>query len=75
MFSAFDFLCYAVPHNDRYTLRLENISLYFELQPVLLLSFFILHPMSYSTPSFLDVTALYCMFLQRLYTVKPATGS
>jgi hypothetical protein len=43
-------LCYAVPHNNRYTILLENISLHFALQQVFL-SVFFLHPVPYSTPS------------------------
>jgi hypothetical protein len=35
MFTSFEFVRYAVPHNNLYILLLENISLYFVLQKVL----------------------------------------
>jgi hypothetical protein len=59
---------YAVPHNNRYTLLLENIRLSFVLQQVLFLSFFP-HPMPYSIPSFLNVTVLhYNVFTKAVYS-------
>jgi hypothetical protein len=54
--------CYAVPHNNRYTLLLENISLHFVQRqiffllsslPYLFRFFLFLHPMPFSIPSFL----------------------
>jgi hypothetical protein len=43
----FNFLCYAVPYNDRYTLLFENISLYFVLQQIFFVPF-----SSFLVPSF-----------------------
>jgi hypothetical protein len=58
----FKFLRYAVPHNNRYTLLLENISLYFVLKQVFelltALSFF-LRPIPYFIPSLRNVTVLH----------------
>jgi hypothetical protein len=76
--------CYAVPHNNRYTLGLENISFHFVAQNVfflrLFLSFlicFFSFPLSYAL--FHTFISEYgysiTMFLQRLYAIKPATGS
>lgn len=43
-------LCFAVPHNNRYILLPENISLYLALQKVFLLRrFILLHPTGYFT--------------------------
>jgi hypothetical protein len=54
MFSSF---CYAVPHSNGYTVLVENISLFFVLQPVFPTSFssFFPHPVPYSAPLLLKV--------------------
>jgi hypothetical protein len=70
-----NFLCYAVPHN-KFPVFLENTCLYFVLQQVFSLSLFFsfllrLIPHSYFWMSLYSIT----MCLQRLYTIKPATGS
>jgi hypothetical protein len=80
--SAFRYLCYAVPHNH-YTLLPENVSLSFVHSKR---SFFFrssipppppfLHPMPYSTHTFLTVTVQYYnVSLRSLYTNKPETVS
>jgi hypothetical protein len=70
--------CYAVPHNNRFTLLLEDISLLFRTKQMFFLRSFLssFFPSSY---------ALVCAFIskrhfspnvfQRLYTIKPVTGS
>jgi hypothetical protein len=84
-----NFLCNAVLHKNRKTLLLENISLYLELQQVFQLV--TLGYTNRQTPSRCSLTSpssralfphhfwmwLYSitMFLQRPYTIKPATGS
>jgi hypothetical protein len=64
-----NFLFYAVPHNNHYTLLLE--SLYRVLQQVFEQVTFItspLHPMPCSKPSFLNVTILhYNVFTKAVY--------
>jgi hypothetical protein len=69
-----DILCYAVLHNNHYTLLLENINLYFVLQQAFFIrsfvSFFIffLHFTPYSISSFLNVTVLrYNVFTKTVY--------
>jgi hypothetical protein len=66
-------ICYAVPHNNRNTHLLENISLYFVLQQVsflrsFFLSLYFLRPMPYSIHLFLNVTVLhYNVFTKPVY--------
>jgi hypothetical protein len=72
-------LSYAVSYNKRYTLLLENISLYFVLQMVLELVtsriYFFLLPMPHSILSFLNATLLHCnVFLQSLYTINQTSN-
>jgi hypothetical protein len=57
-------LSYAVPYNKRYTLLLENISLYLVLEKVFELVtsriYFFLLPIPHSILSFLNATLLHC---------------
>jgi hypothetical protein len=80
------YLSYAVLHSNCYTLLLENVSLYFVLQHVLELVTFLgytcqqtlMHGFSHmSQHPFIperDYTPLQS-FLQKLFTIKPATSS
>jgi hypothetical protein len=73
MCNVFELLCHAVPHNNRCTLYLKNIRLHIVLQQV---SFFYSFIMCLN-PVLHFWTRLYPIpvFLQRLCTIKPTTGS
>jgi hypothetical protein len=58
---------YAVPHNNRHTLLLENISLYFILQQVFLLDFFGLYMPAYFIFYFGQFLIAYFHFSTWLY--------
>jgi hypothetical protein len=77
MFNAFESFMLWSPKNNCYTLLLENISLYFILQHVFFIHFF-LFPSSYALfhtfISECDCTSLQ-FFLQRRYTIEQATDS
>jgi hypothetical protein len=66
MFNAFEFCCYAVPHNNQCTLLLENINLNFVLQQAFFLRTLILfsspHASFYSFISERDYTPLQCFY-------------
>jgi hypothetical protein len=53
-----NFLHYAVPHNNHYTFLIENI---IEIISSFIPAFlsFLLHPISYSIPSFLNMIVLF----------------
>jgi hypothetical protein len=71
MFIAFEFMSCS-PHNNRYVLLLENISLYFVLQQAFILRFFLVSFILCLISYLHFLTCLYSitMFTQRLYTIK-----
>jgi hypothetical protein len=78
--------CYAVPQTPLHSLTSlfrstvgvrsgHLLVLYTTANSIFVFIYFLLHPMSYSIPSFLNVTVLHYNILQRLYTIKSGTGS